>query len=224
MIDVSAIDLLLMEYAAGRLGQAEALLVAAHLALNPRARKKVSHYEAHAGKMMCEEAPAALRGDCLSAVLDRIDSCTPQIRPAPLPRAACAGDMPIPDIVLALISGHCTDRALRWSQDACGLHTVELHLCTPRPVEKKVRLLRLLPGQAQPRHAHRGEEITLVLDGGYSDHTGHYSKGDIVVIRDPRFVHAPVADETGCVFLNVADAPLRFEDPFQRLMNIFWRM
>ncbi|MEQ1920672.1 MAG: hypothetical protein ABL955_15895, partial [Elusimicrobiota bacterium] len=33
---------------------------------------------------------------------------------------------------------------LRWSRDACGMETVDLHLCTPHPVAKKLRLLRLL--------------------------------------------------------------------------------
>jgi putative transcriptional regulator len=226
MTMLSPLDRLLMDYAAGRLSAPESLVVAAHLTINTEARRKVSQYEAFGGRLMCETEPAPVRAECLSNVLTRIGTAPPAVREVSAPPACgLAPDVPVPPAIRTLIAGVC--RRLEtdgWTRVTPGFSKMELRLASePRPAQR-LRLMRLDPGQGAPRHAHRGTEITLVLQGSFSDETGRYGPGDILIIADPRLVHQPVAAAEGCVCLTLTEAPLRFEEPMRRIMNAFWRV
>ncbi len=218
---MTPLDLLLMNYATGSLTPQESLIVAAHLTLNAAARRKVERFEALGGRLMCETEPVKVADDCLTATLSRIDS-TPAQKSAPKEKA-CAPDLHIPDAIYALISGFCMSDPRCWSQVTRGFAKMELRFCAT-PTQKRLRLVKLNPRAATPMHSHPGPEVTVVLHGGFSDQTGQYKKGDIVIISDPRIVHQPVAGDDGCVCLMLTEAPLRFQDPFQRFMNAFWRV
>ena len=217
---LSPLELMLMNYATGSLTPQESLIVAAHLTLNADARRKVSRYEALGGRLMCEAEPAQVHADCLTATLSRIE------KPAPAPEKEArraAPDLHIPDAVYALISGFCMSDPRCWSTVTRGFAKMELRLCAT-PTRKRLRLVKLNPNAAAPMHSHPGTEVTVVLDGSFRDQTGQYKKGDIVIINDPRLVHQPKAGDDGCVCLMLTEAPLRFQDPFQRFMNAFWRV
>ncbi len=219
---ISPLDMLLMNYAAGSLSQQESLLVAAHLALNAEARRKVSRYEAMGGRLMCETEPAKVRDECLNATLARIEKAPAS--PMQQKAAPCASpDLHIPEAIYALISGFCLSDPRQWSNVTRGFATMSLRLC-PAPTQKRLRLVKLEPRSAAPPHSHPGTEVTVVLQGSFSDQTGKYRKGDIIIISDPRLVHQPTASDEGCVCLTLTEAPLRFQDPFQRFMNAFWRV
>ncbi len=49
-------------------------------------------------------------------------------------------------------------------------------------------IVQFFPGATAKPHIHPGHENILVLDGGYSDETGEYSTGDLV-IYDPDSEH-----------------------------------
>jgi putative transcriptional regulator len=73
-----------------------------------------------------------------------------------------------------------------------------------------LRLLRVRPGTALPRHAHRGTELTLVLEGAFSDETGRHGPGDLVEVEGEES-HRPVAEGTAdCVCLVATEGRLRF--------------
>ncbi|MEZ0225093.1 MAG: ChrR family anti-sigma-E factor [Alphaproteobacteria bacterium] len=217
---LSPLDLLLMNYATGSLSQQESLIVAAHLTLNAEARRRVQRYEAEGGKMMCETEPAAVRAECLNETLSRIEKTPIKPMPAATP---CAPDLHIPAAIYALISGFCVSDRRNWSRVTRGFTKMDLRLC-PAPTRKRLRLMKLEPHATTPRHSHPGRETTVVLEGSFRDQTGQYKKGDIIIITDARFIHQPVAGERGCVCLTLTEAPLRFQDPFQRFMNAFWRV
>ena len=66
------------------------------------------------------------------------------------------------------------------------------------------------PGIALPRHAHRGAELTLVLEGAFVDETGRHGPGDLVEV-DGEESHRPVAEGTAdCVCLIATEGRLRF--------------
>jgi putative transcriptional regulator len=219
---LSPLDMLLMNYATGSLGQQESLLVAAHLALNADARRKVSRYEAMGGQLMCEAEPAMLRDECLHATLARIEKTNDAPRPQK-ENPCISPDLHIPEAIYALISGFCLSDPRQWSRVTRGFATMRLRLC-PAPTQKRLRLVKLEPGSATPPHSHPGTEVTVVLQGSFSDQTGKYKKGDIIIITDRNLVHQPVASDEGCVCLTLNETPLRFQDPLQRLMNAFWRV
>ena len=71
-------------------------------------------------------------------------------------------------------------------------------------------LYRIEPGSAVPHHTHRGNEYTLVVQGGFTDAAGSYGPGDICC-QTPSDFHQPVADEDGvCFALAVSEGGMKF--------------
>ena len=86
-------------------------------------------------------------------------------------------------------------------------------------VEGDLRLLRIGPGRIMPDHGHGGSELTLVLDGAYSDETGAYRRGDLQDV-DEAVEHTPVADaQAGCICLIASERPARFKTLVGKLMQ-----
>lgn len=210
------IDELLMRYAAGHLSPVQAAMVAAHMRLNPRARQKISYYEAVGGSLICEEQPASVSAQCLSVVLQRIES------PKPAPPQSQARErrhaLPLPEEICCILDCVCEDQPMAWTQVMKGFVKMDLH-ARAQQSEGQLYLMKLEPFERVPRHAHYGLEMTLVLKGGFSDDSGIYRPGDIAIVADPRVVHAPEAGEYGCLCLVLAEKPLRFEDPVQRFFR-----
>ena len=82
MNPLSPVDMLLMNYAAGRLCQEESLIVAAAVALNSEARRKVQKFEAMGAKLMCAEDPAQVSASCLSSIMRKIEQKKAEARQA----------------------------------------------------------------------------------------------------------------------------------------------
>ncbi|WP_371188624.1 ChrR family anti-sigma-E factor [Thalassotalea maritima] len=80
-------------------------------------------------------------------------------------------------------------------------------------------LLHIEPGGTVPEHTHNGYEVTLLLDGSFSDDMGEYSKGDFIVL-DGSHKHQPVTKE-GCLCFTVANDALHFTQGLNKLLNPF---
>lgn len=225
MIDPSLLELLLMDYAAGHLRPSEALLVSCHLALRPQSRQRVEAYEALGAQMVCDDCGeddiAHLSPDCFDKIMSRIDAPAPVVEISPRP--PMQREQEIPPAVMALLCGNCTERSLRWQAVRPGIEAVSLHVPAGSPCRHRLRLMRLHPHQQVEAHSHIGREMTLVLQGGYSDHTGNYTQGDLVVINDPHFVHSPRAGDSGCLCLILTDAPVFFKKTRVWILRLFRR-
>jgi putative transcriptional regulator len=81
-----------------------------------------------------------------------------------------------------------------------------------RPGGRTTLLFRIAPGGSFPIHGHGGLELTLVLDGGFTDSQGHFAAGDVAEVETGTD-HQPVID-TGrdCICLVSLDGPLEFRD------------
>lgn len=224
MIDPSLLDVLLMEYAAGHLRPAQALLVACHVALRPAARRRVQAYEALGAKLVCdckEDEIIPMTGDCFDKIMSRIEQ--PPAAPATPARPAMPADQSIPPAVMSLICGNCTERSLQWKAVSPGMEALSLHVPAGTPCGHRLRLLRLAPHVETPAHRHAGRELTLVLQGSFSDQTGEYHAGDLAIVHAPDFVHAPKAGPEGCLCLMLTEAPVRFHKIRIRILKLFWR-
>ncbi|WP_337880800.1 ChrR family anti-sigma-E factor [Rheinheimera sp.] len=78
-------------------------------------------------------------------------------------------------------------------------------------------LLYIQPGGGVPEHSHKGFELTLLLSGEFTDAHGRYGPGDFMML-DGSHTHQPVS-EAGCLCFTVADAPQRFTQGMNRLLN-----
>ncbi len=190
-------EALLLEYAAGSLGEAKALLVATHLALCPACRTAVRSGEtAGAVLVFCESeteatgAPPDVSGEAIEVRSGAVLSPAGSNLPEPLRGylGVSVSDLP-------------------WAPVGMGMSEYALPEFHGR---ESVRLLAIPPGRRMPRHTHEGEELTLVLWGSFSDASGAYARGDVAT-ADARVDHQPHAGagET-CLCLAVEDAPLRF--------------
>jgi putative transcriptional regulator len=148
----------------------------------------------------------------LDTVLERLDS---DIAPEPQREADRAvGGVPRP--LRKLIPGGMA--ALRWSRVTPSLQSVILRA---GDVRHQVSLIRMRAGGRIPEHGHGGSELTVVLQGGFSDHTGSYRVGDFVALG-AEHVHRPIAHQNeDCICLAAQDAPLQFTGFWSRLLNPF---
>ena len=190
-------DSLLLEYAAGSLGEAKALLVATHLALCPACRNAVRSGEAAGAALaFANETP-----ETVSSPMPDVSGEVVEAPPAP---SAVPAGLALPQPLRGYLGSPVA--ALPWSSVGLGLREYRL------PEFKSttaVRLLAIPAGRRMPRHTHEGEELTLVLQGSFSDVTGDYQRGDVAT-ADGRIEHQPQAGSgEECLCLAVEDAPLR---------------
>ncbi|MDX2482674.1 MAG: ChrR family anti-sigma-E factor [Pseudodonghicola sp.] len=202
-------DALLAAYAAGSLPQAYALVVAAHISLCLDCR---AGYEAHlsgGGAVLETVGPEAISEGLKTSVLDRLDA---PVAPEPIYRRT--GVYPGP--VMAALKG----KPPRWKSLGLGVRQSILSA----DQNGSARLLYIPPGQTVPDHSHNGLELTLVLQGSFSDTTGRFAIGDLE-IGDQDLEHAPAADPgPPCICLAATDAPLRFSSLMPRLLQPLFRI
>lgn len=191
---------LLIAYASGAADEALSLIVATHLALCPQCRRTVHAAEAAGGALLADVTPSQISDGALKAVLSRLDEPVPQAMPA----ASSPIASNVPEPLRSYIGGSLD--AVSWIPVTRGLSFKPLF----HRGQSRAQLIRSAPGSGVAMHTHRGEEFTLVLEGGFTDTTGHYLRGDLQS-ASPEIEHRPIADEDGyCITLAVVDAPLAF--------------
>ncbi len=204
---------LILAYAAGHLSEAVNLIVACHLEMCDDCRAAVAAHEALGGTLLETGESAALNESALDDVLALIRA-TPEERTAQ-PIAAAPQDKVLPSPLRDYVGGSL--EAVRWRPVGMGVKQAVL----PTSRAATARLLYIPAGTAVPDHAHGGLELTLVLQGAFSDETGRFARGDIEIAHED-LQHMPVADiSEDCICLAVTDAPLRFSGWLPRLAQPF---
>jgi len=196
-------EALLLDYAAGSLPETLSILVATHLSLCPDCRAAMADAEAVGGALLDSLPPEALAPDALDRVLARLDAETPGDAAA---EARGEGGLPRP---LRAYLGDDLD-VLDWQPLAPGVDKVPLTPLSSAPwrPDEAVCLVRLQPGAVAPRHTHRGDEATVIVQGGFADGGGNYELGDAWIV-DASVTHAPVGlPGEACLCLVYLEAPL----------------
>lgn len=205
-------DSLLMAYSAGQLPEAFNLVVATHVSMCDECRVALGGFDAVGGALV-EGADEAVVSD---AALDATLAMIASLKPVADTRAHVPGVFPAP---LADYVGGDLD-AVKWQSLGRGVRQAIL----PTAKGASVRLLHIPAGQAMPDHGHRGMELTLVLQGAFSDGTGRYDRGDVDAETE-KTQHTPVA-EAGlpCICLSATDAPLRFTGFIPRMLQPLFKI
>jgi putative transcriptional regulator len=160
----------IVAYAAGTLGEAHSVVVASHIAYCSACRSAVRAAEALGGSLLDQQDDGPVSDKCRAATLASLDGVSRQV-PARLPATP---EMPRP---LANLLNGAQFADIRWKGKAPGIAKFDIPLS---PTSKThLQLLRIAPGKKLPDHGHGGEELTLVLKGSYSDHTGRFCAGDV---------------------------------------------
>jgi putative transcriptional regulator len=195
-----ALDALLAEYAVGSLPRPMHVLIQSHLEMNPASERFVAGLEAVKGASLekLEPKPISRREAMLDAILAQ-GADAPDMGD---------GDDPLFSPALRRFLGRpSTDIPWRAVMPGVREWTVE----DADGVEAKLYWIKA--GRTIPSHTHEGQEVTLVLQGGFTDIAGHYARGEVAV-ADEDVDHRPVADDDAdCVCFAVTDAPLRLTGP-----------
>ncbi|WP_037314322.1 ChrR family anti-sigma-E factor [Ruegeria halocynthiae] len=203
-------DDLLMAYAAGSLPEAFDLMVATHLSLCDHCRAQAESFDAVGGCVLQDQDTSDSMGDgALAATMALIAQGAPVAKPV---RPGCSV---LPAPLQDYVGGDVND--IRWRRIGMGVKQAIL----PTTRDATARLLFIPAGAAVPDHSHNGVELTMVLQGAFSDEVDHFIRGD-VEIADEDLHHMPTADITeDCICLAVTDAPLKFNKLVPRLLQPF---
>ncbi|WP_134682158.1 ChrR family anti-sigma-E factor [Paracoccus ravus] len=200
-------DDVLEAYHAGSLPHAFGVVVAAHLSLCDACRAWAESRDMMGGALLRELAGAALHEGARARILAAMDGPVPAV-----PR----GSAVFPAPVMACLGG----QPPRWRMLGGGIRQQIL----AADAEGSLRLLYIPPGKAVPEHGHGGLELTLVLQGSFSDNAGAFHRGDVETAHDA-IDHQPVAGPgMPCICLAATDAPLRFHAFLPRLLQPLFRI
>lgn len=205
-------DSLLQGYAVGTLPEAFNLAVAAHLSYCDECRAALGAFEAVGGALLEDGEAIDLSDDALSNILGLLDG--PEVTEKPKLKKPGI----FPPALQDYVGGDL--ESVKWRSIGMGVKQAIL----PTSKSATARLLYIPAGSAVPDHGHRGTELTLVLQGAFSDEDGQFGVGDIEV-ADEEVDHTPIADAgMDCICLAVTDAPLRFNSILPRLMQPFFKI
>lgn len=206
-------DALLMAYSAGTLPEAFSLTVAAHISMCDDCRARLGAFDTLGGSLIDECDAADLSDTALEDTLALIDRSEDTEKTAPAPTG---GVLPKP--VQDYIGGDLD--AVKWKSIGMGVKQAIL----PTSSDATARLLYIPAGSAVPDHGHNGTELTLVLQGAFSDEVDHFGPGDIEIANED-LDHTPVAEiGADCICLAATDAPLRFRGLIPRIAQPFLRI
>jgi len=204
-------DPMLVAYAAGSLEHPFALVVAAHVSLCDECRAQLGAHEAVGGALLDDQTLQAVSVSMKDTILAQLDDV-----PVAEPDLSYERSGAYPGPVMQALKG----KPPRWKSVGGGVRQTLLHADD----EGSVRLLYIPPGKAVPDHGHNGIELTLVLQGAFSDETGRFGVGDLEV-ADDTLEHTPVAEQGApCICLAATDAPLRFNSLIPRLLQPLLRI
>ncbi|WP_119396021.1 ChrR family anti-sigma-E factor [Salinibius halmophilus] len=195
---------LLVEYAAGNLCTAQAMMVATHLQYCPHCKSAVNKLEILGGELMSKTPNSSS------------ETVSPDVWQNTL--AAIAKPAPKPQPKRSLMQRIAPNglSALDWK----GLGPVQTaHVDLGDERNGRLSLLKIRAGARVPVHSHHGNEWTLVLEGGFSDHMGKYNAGDFVCL-DGNHKHSPVAAvNEDCICMAYVDEQLHFQGWLGPILN-----
>lgn len=209
-------DALLMAYSAGSLPEAFSLTVAAHVSMCDECRARLGAFDAVGGALIEAVDSVDMAQNSLDATLALIAQTPDAPVNGPDRPVKTKGVLPAP--LQDYIGGDL--EAVKWRSVGMGVKQAIL----PTGGDAVARLLYIPAGAAVPDHGHRGTELTLVLQGAFSDESDHFGRGDIEIASE-EVNHTPVAASgMDCICLAATDAPLVFKGLMPRLAQPFLRI
>ncbi len=206
-------EILLLNYAAGNLSAAEALIVSVHLATCHQCRTYVRQAHLLGGVLFEKITPAA---NDQSETVDAFIASLPERK-----NAAIEQDSSVENGFKNPLNQYLPRdlQTLAWKKQTSTISKFDLsHLTGEKGAN--VVLQKISAGARVPHHTHKGTEYTMILKGGFSDELGVYHQGDFIT-RDAKHRHSPTAlQNEDCICLAVLNAPIRLTG-WMRVLNPF---
>ncbi|MDA8666760.1 ChrR family anti-sigma-E factor [Alphaproteobacteria bacterium] len=207
-----SLESLVAQYAAGDLGYGMSVLMASYITLSPAARDQYRALEQLNGVLLNEAEQSDVKEDALDAIMARLDEPEPEEQ-----NVSVQENQDLPAALRELLDVSVEDSDWRFAYP--GVKQVKLPFGDNG---ETVKLLKIKPGKAAPRHTHKGIEATLVLRGAFRDGNRLYERGQLA-LADQHIQHRPRAEGIeDCICLAVTDGALRFTDSIGRIARDFF--
>ncbi|MAI50505.1 MAG: anti-sigma factor [Rhodobiaceae bacterium] len=207
-----SLESLVAQYAAGDLGYGMSVLMASYITLSPAARDQYRALEQLNGILLDEAEQSDVKEDALDAIMARLDEPEPEEQ-----NVSVQENQDLPAALRELLDVSVEDADWRFAYP--GVKQVKLPFGDNG---ETVKLLKIKPGKAAPRHTHKGIEATLVLRGAFRDGNRLYERGQLA-LADQHIQHRPRAEGIeDCICLAVTDGALRFKDSIGRIARDFF--
>ena len=207
-----SLESLVAQYAAGDLGYGMSVLMASYITLSPAARDQYRALEQLNGVLLDEAEQSDVKEDALDAIMARLDEPEPEEQ-----NVSVQENQDLPAALRELLDVSVEDADWRFAYP--GVKQVKLPFGDN---SETVKLLKIKPGKAAPRHTHKGIEATLVLRGAFRDGNRLYERGQLA-LADQHIQHRPRAEGIeDCICLAVTDGALRFTDSIGRIARDFF--
>ncbi len=202
----------LLKFNQGALSAGQSVAIAAHLELCEHCRRNSRVIEQQSAKQWLGESGAE-SSNPFSWMLDDITRQPQETVSAQTDKAFREIHMMDRSVALPSVLAKLCSSGLVWKRVTSCINQAEVNL----DKEAKCNFLYMKPGGRIPPHKHQGYEITLVLEGSFTDDLGEYREGDFI-LRVGDEMHTPFS-ENGCLCFTVLDAPLTFTAGLARLLN-----
>lgn len=201
-------DQLLAQYSSGELAFSLSIALSAHIEMCPQCQQKERQIvAAQADKAWHKEQVEEVNfGDMLQGIL-----ATPVITKQRTEKTD--NTVSVGGRTITLPNAFRSFDQLKWS----GFGTINRARVINDEENVRASLLHIKEGGEIPQHQHNGYELTLLLDGSFSDEHGSYQKGDFILLSGD-VKHSPKTEQ-GCLCYTVQDAPLHFMSGMSKVLN-----
>jgi len=202
----------LTDYAAGSLPASQALCVATHLHYCPQCRLKTGELTELGAELFMQLEPARVDQSEYLRLLDRLkqspaaEATRMSSQPSsqlPMQQKAGQSVSILPKAVHKLAGGNLEQ--LNWRHIGKNFRIANINVGDK---QRETSLFCIKAGGHVPHHRHKGDEITVILKGSFSDNEDKYGVGDFIV-RTRGETHKPVASQDeDCLCISTLDAPI----------------
>lgn len=206
----------LAQFVSGDLSPAWSLMVSAHIDMCSYCQSEVKMLTAqYAGESIEAEKPQSL-DPVLANMLDDIT----ELETAMVEEAVPANrhlELDGRKFELPRALSRFADKTDNWSKLVGKLWQAPVDLGSAG----RAHFIYMESGGSVPEHTHKGNELTLVINGEFEDGHRAYDSGDFILM-DSDNTHTPVShDRDGCLVFSFVDEPLYFTSGIARLLNPF---
>ncbi len=208
----------LTDFASANLSLSEAICVSAHLEFCGKCRGHVQQLADLGGRLLSRINPGTLQEGSFDSLMKRVDigGDTEELAKSSeaVESAPESSSVGLPRALHRLVTKGL--QHLQWVQMGKAMRIAPLRIDgDPR----ETSLYDIKAGGQMIEHEHRGEEITVLLKGSFSDAEGSYSRGDFVV-RNAGEPHQPTAtQDMDCLCLVSLQRPVKPGGWFYRLVE-----
>lgn len=206
----------LTQFVSGDLSPAWSLMVSAHVDMCPYCQNEVSLITARLAGENIEVSGSEALDPLLANMLNDITELEAPIIEAPVNHCdhleLDGRKFELPRALQRFVSK--TDE---WSRLVGKLWQAPVDLGSAG----KAHFIYMESGGSVPEHTHKGNELTLVINGEFEDGHRSYDTGDFI-LQNSSNTHEPVShDRDGCLVFSFVDQPLYFTTGIARLLNPF---